>query len=413
MTTIDEATSVGHRQPHVLPGDRGVLFAVEGRQERDHQVAVLDLATGDWHMLMAGSTPRYAETGHLVYALAGGLYAAPFNLATLTVTGAARLVVSEVLIKEATGDANYALSSSGTLAYAEAKSNAANHEVVWVTRNGQEETTGIPPGPYQSARLSPSDDRVALGTVNFWNIGVFDFARDTLDWLIREEGVNLEPRWSPDGDQLAFFSTKHGGISNLHLMRADRTGPVERLVPSENRQQWMSWASDGARAVFSEDGQLHVVSVEGDWVAQPFEIRGGEWEIAPGDRWIAYSTSESGQSVIEVRPFPNVNDSRRVVSPDGGTDPRWSPQGDELFYRDLTGRLMSVHVETETEWEHQTAQVVQEGSDVLSAFRAYDISRDGSRFLIVKRSQPELLNRTRIVMVRNWFDELQSLVPIP
>jgi len=118
LTAFDETVSVGHRTPRALPGGRGVLFFVQGRQRSDDQVAVLDLDTGDWRTLMPGSGPRYAETGHLVYALAGDLYAAPFDLATLTVTGAARVVVSGIMVKEGNGNANFALSRNGTLVYA-------------------------------------------------------------------------------------------------------------------------------------------------------------------------------------------------------------------------------------------------------------------------------------------------------
>ena len=73
---------------------------------------------------------------------------------------------------------------------------------------------------------------------------------------------------------------------------------------------------------------------------------------------------------------------------------------------------MSVRTDTEAEFSHQTAQVVQAGSGLLSAFTSYDVSRDGSRFLIVKEGVPDLQNQSRIVWILNWFEELKRLVPV-
>ena len=52
------------------------------------QLAVLDLATGDVTRLgLAGVSPHYVSTGHLVYVLNNVLFAVPFDPAALAVTG--------------------------------------------------------------------------------------------------------------------------------------------------------------------------------------------------------------------------------------------------------------------------------------------------------------------------------------
>lgn len=50
--------------------------------------------------------------------------------------------------------------------------------------------------------------------------------------------------------------------------------------------------------------------------------------------------------------------------------------------------------------------------------RTYDITPDGQRFLLIKESAPENTNDTfddltQIIVVQNWFAELERLVPIP
>ena len=41
--------------------------------------------------------------------------------------------------------------------------------------------------------------------------------------------------------------------------------------------------------------------------------------------------------------------------------------------------------------------------------RSYDVSRDGERFLMLKR--PPALTRPRINVVLNWFEELRAKAP--
>ena len=283
---------------------------------------------------------------------------------------------------------------------------------MWVDRRGRQAETGIPAGAYVTARLSRLDDRVAFRTDYPINIAIWDFARTT---LVRPLGDQFagRARWLPDLVHMSFVSIRPGGNQNLHLMRADGSGAVELLVDSEYSHKSHSWTSDGTRLVFSENEELHVMSMDGERVPEPLGIRGAGWEISPRDWWIAYSTDESGRNEIEVRPFPNVDDNRWLVSAEGGIDPRWSPMGDELFYRDLTGRLMSVPVETQTEFVHEAPQVAVDGAGLAPTFQSYDVARDGARFLIVKESVNDPLTQSKIVWVQNWFEELQRLVPVP
>ena len=73
-------------------------------------------------------------------------------------------------------------------------------------------------------------------------------------------------------------------------------------------------------------------------------------EISPDGRWVAYQSNESGRFEIYVRPFPNVDAGRWLVSTDGGIQPLWSKNGQELFYVGSNGALMSVSVVSEKSW---------------------------------------------------------------
>jgi serine/threonine-protein kinase len=87
---------------------------------------------------------------------------------------------------------------------------------------------------------------------------------------------------------------------------------------------------------------------------------------------------ESGRPEIWLRPFPNINAGRYLVSTAGGTRPVWTRSG-----RELLGRT-------------------------------YDVSPDGKRFLMIKNvSKAEnAAPRDQISVVDNRFEELRRRVPV-
>ncbi len=106
--------------PHALPGGRGVLVTVWHTGANDvaaHDVAVVDLTTGQHRVLVRGVYGFYAPTGHLLFVREdGALLAAPFDQNELALTGPAVPLLEGVRLRPA-GDPDVALSQTGTLAY--------------------------------------------------------------------------------------------------------------------------------------------------------------------------------------------------------------------------------------------------------------------------------------------------------
>jgi hypothetical protein len=132
--------------------------------------------------------------------------------------------------------------------------------------------------------------------------------------------------------------------------------------------------------------------------------------ISPDGRWMAYTSDESGQWEVYVRPFPNVEDGKWQVSGENGLSPVWAPDGLKLFFRQFSLRLnamMEVPIQTEPAFEAGIPSVLFDDEPyVFGWYRGYDLSPDGKRFLMIKRRKP-----TQLVVVINWFEELQRLVP--
>jgi hypothetical protein len=141
-------------------------------------------------------------------------------------------------------------------------------------------------------------------------------------------------------------------------------------------------------------------------------------EVSPDGLWLAYEEIDSGPAQIVVRPFPNVNESKAQVSTSGGTQPLWSSNGRELFYRAPDGTLMSVSVIPGATWtQSKPTRVIEKPyfrGNRISSIRTYDVSPDNQRFLMLKQSgsrdQPP--EPASIVVVQSWSEELKRLVPV-
>ena len=406
----------------LLPGGDTVLFSVmAGTSWDDAQVVAQSLSSGERTIVLeGGSDARYLPTGHLVYALGDGLFGMAFDADSLSVTGGAVPLAQGLMRANGTAGANYGVSDDGTLVYVSGGGAAAERSLVWVDRNGREEPLAAPPRNYIYPRLSPDGTRVALDVrdqeLDIW---IWDLARETSTRLTFDAGQDQYPVWTPDSTRVLFSSTRDGP-SNVYWKAADGTGTVERLTESANSQWSYSLSPDGQSLVLREQQpgtafDLRVVSLAGDRAVETLlatefiELNG---ELSPNGRWIAYQSNQSGQQEVYVRPFPNVDDGQWQISTSGGTESLWASSGRELFYR-RGAELMTVPVEAESSFTPGTPEVVFNGPYRLGLGRAYDVSADGQRFLMITEggdaegaSAPP-----QIIVVQNWFEELRRLVP--
>ncbi|RPH56366.1 MAG: hypothetical protein EHM89_15595, partial [Acidobacteria bacterium] len=449
LTTPNAAQLEGdHIFPSVLPSGRGVLFTIAAPDQAENSdVAVLDLQTMQYKTLMrGGSQPEYVEpptgsgqAGYLVYAAAGALRAVRFDLATLNVLSDPVPVVEHVMMAP-TGAANYAVSRAGTLVYVPGGAAVEpTRSLVWVDRKGREEPIKAAPlRAYAIPRISPDGTRVAIDIRDQENdIWIWDLARETLRKLTYGPGMDQQPVWTPDGRRLIFASNR-AGPSNLYGQAVDGTGPVDRLTTSGNSQFPTSMTPDGNTVVGHEDGptsfdvvlfrlaNLSASRPRSDAVSagagrsevQPLvrtRFIEHNAEISPDGRYIAYQSNESGQIEIYVKPFPQVDGGKWQISTGGGTRAVWARNGRELFYVEGSNTLLAVPVETSGPmfaWGKPVKLFDNKYAASLT-FRSYDAAPDGQRFLMLKGDAAADENTTAdgILVVLNWFEELQRLVP--
>jgi hypothetical protein len=130
--------------------------------------------------------------------------------------------------------------------------------------------------------------------------------------------------------------------------------------------------------------------------------------ISPNGRWLAYTSDESGQFEIYVVPFPNTSAAKWAVSTRGGTEPLWSHNGNELFYRNRSGELVAVEVKTIPTFSvgRSTPLFPTRGFASMEWGVTYAVAPDDRRFLMIRplaTGTPD-----RLIVVENWFEELKA-----
>ncbi len=253
--------------------------------------------------------------------------------------------------------------------------------------------------------------------VNSANLSIwtYSFSRDTLTRLVSGFN-NIGPKWSPDGRRLAFMSDREG-TGDLFSIAADGSGQREPLDVGEYLRLPESWSPGGDFLLYAEvhpetGSDIGILSIGLDEPARAF-LRTNAEEMAPrfspDGRWVAHQSDESGRPEIYIRPFENP-DIKWQVSTDGGTDPVWNPQGEEIFYRD-GDKMMVVDVALgETPQLGKPRLLFERHFYNSGSGGAYDVMPDGQYFIMLDDSASEP-RPTELVLVRNWFQELERLVP--
>lgn len=407
-----------HAWIDLLPGGKYAVVAIWRGSGAASQVGLLNLETGRVESLFAGMQPRFAWSGHLVYAHANGtVEAVPFNVRRLAVTGPPRTVLENVHTNLYSGGARFALSRNGTLAF-QTQTSAPRQELVWVDSTGA--ATPAAPGweaDFFSLDLSPDGRRVAvtLDAGDRQDVWVKSLTEGSLLRLtFPDQGsVNYRPRWTPDGRSLTFLSDR-SGTSQLWIQPSDGSAPARLLVSDGPLIDEGFLSHDGQWAVYRKGGNFvnsrDIRSVRLAADSAPRELAGSPLDeyspaLSPDGRWLAYVSDESGRPEVYVRPFPESGDALWVVSVNGGRGPLWSQDGRRLFYQSERGELMTVDVRSGSTFDCSAPRALFDASSysVNPWSTSYGLSPDDQRFLMVR---PLVEGDASVILILNWFEEL-------
>jgi Tol biopolymer transport system component len=249
-----------------------------------------------------------------------------------------------------------------------------------------------------------SDDEKRIGLNRFGDLWFYETASQVLSRFTFQGGADLG--WSPDCQQALFDSTRAGN-SDLYL-KSLGGGEAQLLLDAEEDRYPEAWSSDGRYVVCISVQGKSVYAIDMSHrqkepkllLQTPFET--DEFQFSPNGKWLAYNSTESGKWEVYVASFPDFA-HKRQVSNAGGVQPVWRRDGEELFYLDMGGRLMSVKVTWGSILETSAPQeLFQTEIAVNPVWNQYDASKD-DQFLLI-----EPVSSGKINVVLNWPEELES-----
>jgi serine/threonine protein kinase len=312
-------------------------------------------------------------------------------------------------------------SETGVLLYQRGGNVAAN-QMAWYDRRGKLLGAIGAPGPVFDPALSPDEKSVvyrralrASASISVWDLWLRNLARGVEQRFTTDASANVVPLWSPQGDRIGFASNR-GGVYNLYQKAANGTGQDELVLASGNNRLPSQWSRDGRFIVYQElyprtDRDILVLPMEGRKERRPVAFLHSEFnelfgQLSPDSHWMAYTSDESGQREVYVRPFPG-GEFQRPISIAGGEQPRWRGDGKELFFEGADGKMMAVAVKATVGikplFEPGAPQPLFEvhlAQDPTDVIFQYDVTTDGKRFLLNTVVGP--LSAPVINVVVNW-----------
>jgi hypothetical protein len=379
-----------------LPGGQQVIYTDCTIDSRRYGIYLVDLESG-WtsRIVPAYSSGAYLASGHVLYKdKAGALVAQRLNVGTHTPYGVPGVVADRAFSRYGIGHkVDLAVSRSGLIAVRNADD--VQDQIVLVDRTSRQVIRRYgAPGFHGNPTLS-RDGRQLLASLtrdltqpyNLWRFDVEggEGARVTFgsDW-------DIAPVWASDGQGFIFHSVrdKRAGLYERKLSAGQDT----LVLPVSFLQIPESWTANGRYLTFQKLGQGTRFDV---WAWDRVENRTfpvvatkaneGNSQISPDGRYIAYTSDESGQFEVYVKPFP-AGSERWLVSSHGGVDPRWRGDGLEMFYIAADHMLNAVRVTTSPAFQSgPSVPLLDSRAEYLwlDTRNHYDVTPDGQRFVLM------------------------------
>ena len=352
VTRLDRPRQTAHSFPHFLPDGQRFLLHVQGTpNEAGIHLGSLGSQTTTRLTPADSGGGAYLPPSWLLFVRNGTLVAQGFDASRGELRGEPLTVAETVRFNANVRVGAFSTSANGAVIYGSAVERP-EHQLRWFDRAGKPlGTLGAFDVGNSTPALSPDGLRVAVSRFSrsasgdHADIYILDSVR--LTRLTFDDGSDASPIWSPDGIWIAFRSNRKGPY-NLYKKRSDGTGGEELLLDSPLHMVPTDWAY--GRLLFTKDNDpktvydLWSMPVENGRAGTPTVFLNESHEeraaqFSPDGRWVAYTSNESGQHEVYVRPFPGPG-ARSIVSVAGGIAPRWRKDGKELYYISPDGGMM-------------------------------------------------------------------------
>jgi serine/threonine-protein kinase len=388
-----------------LPGDRHALAVRQPLGANFGPIVRLDLTTGDTATVHdADAVEARYTAGYLVYVRAGGaMEAVTFDPRTGRVTGQPVTIATGVSVT-GSGIAQFAVANNGTVAYLPDESRS----LVYVDRSGASRPALTERRNFHAPQYSPDGGRISMdfNSADGRDVWVLDRADGALTRVTYDRDGH-DATWSHDGSFLT-YATLRGANLAVFRTRPGSATPAESLFAQRELSYPGLWLPDGSALVTVGaamlPGSRNDIGIVRNGGRGPFEpLMATRFEelypaVSSDGRWLAFTSNQSGPDQVYVRPLAGGDHVQ--VSLNGGTEPLWSPDGRELFYRTpaASAELVAATIATSPGLAVTSRKALFPVGDIGTAtpHTNYDISPDGKTFVMVR-----LNPSSRIMVIQN------------
>ena len=410
------------------------LFNVSSYANGAWQMKVKALVQGESHLRTItpdGSNGVATTTGHLLYSRGQRLLASPFDESTVSVTAGPVAMIDGLRTSNSWENGVFSLSTTGTLVYAPGGRVGAQRRLTIVDEHGEMTDVALPGRPMEASVSASRDGKRAVvvitSTAGLYELWITDVDVPRLRRLASEpDGDCNSSLWTWDHDYIAYVFNGGNDRDGIYGRQADGTGGADLLVLSgspEVRLMPRAWSRDGRLLLVErmEGGKASLYLLRIDESGKPstgelelllgasFATDGAD--LSPDGRWLVYGSDESSRMEIYVRSFraDGALGEPSPISMDGGRGPRWSPDGNSLYYW-RSGRIMTLGIDPETARPTSSPSVAID-------FELLPVSEDDysvlpNRELLMIRKGSDEARPTHMNVVLNWFEELRTKAPI-
>jgi serine/threonine-protein kinase len=395
-----------HRWPRILPDGKHLLFTIRTDQITsfdDARIAVLSLDIGKWKVVLEGGACARYVSGNLLFGRAGNLYAVPFDLQSLSVSGPRRKVIDGVLTTPSSGAAHFDVSSNGNLVYVPGGIAYGRTAILRADLTGHSKPVANLAQSVINLKMSPDGRKIALA-VSAANddIWLYDIGSGAATRFSFERGDESFPVWTPDGSHVIYGA---GPPPRLLVRKADGAGDSEELLRSSVPLP-TSCSPDGKFLAYSDRNpgtgfDLWLLPLTGERKPRPLlrsQFNETGPSFSPDGGWIAYISDETGRVEAYVRPA-TAGGGHWQISTEGARWPRWSSDGKAVFYRQGENLLL-VPISV-------VGNEVQPGKSralfTIPGLADYDVTKEG---LLIAQNLEELHETRQLNVILNWRREL-------
>jgi dipeptidyl aminopeptidase/acylaminoacyl peptidase len=238
------------------------------------------------------------------------------------------------------------------------------------------------------------------------------------------DGDNRDPIWSPDGKRILYSKDSAGTGRHLHVKAADNSGADRLLFAMPGSQVPTGWPREDLilLTTMNAAGQSDIASWSPKDGGKPRPYLAAPWfedelTVSPKGKFAAFTSRESGSDDVWLRDFP-VPNGKWKVTPSGGAHPRWSRDGQFVYFWKAGQPLDTLF---RARVDHTPAVEVR-APEAMAAIDAsgianWDLHPDGKRFVLSVPDVPAAAAPgaagappSRFVVVLNWFTEARALV---